>query len=353
MLRTFGPVADALGIELAKLPPFATRNLIRLGQAFQRKNKGLGASASLNPRLVRQVFDEAMWSDDEIVAEYLSGVLAASGAHLANDRGVVATAQIRRMSATQLRGHYIFYSELLRHAPEKMEIDFRWHVNRMRHCVRFDGLEFLSALGLTGLSHEQSRQVIEHVVLGLARDQLIDEDSWGYELEPDGAGRVLLASVSFHPSPLGAELFLWGCGSAVIDQSHFLDPALELVLLEDFPPLTSTDVRTTSHATSIELSDLDAALASPQGLPLDDLHARADKLRSTSPDQAPGYFYLAIWSAMSGRDDAESLMDAAASLATDEQRESGLLTLDRLRAVHPTLFNELMRLSLRLSMTHS
>lgn len=41
----------------------------------------------MSPRLLRQVFEEAIYADEEIVAEYLSGVLASSGDGLRNDRG--------------------------------------------------------------------------------------------------------------------------------------------------------------------------------------------------------------------------------------------------------------------------
>jgi hypothetical protein len=77
LTRALGPFADALGLELAKLPAAATRNIVRLGEAFRRK-AGEADDPTVSPRLFRQIMDEATWADEEIVAEYLGGVLASS-----------------------------------------------------------------------------------------------------------------------------------------------------------------------------------------------------------------------------------------------------------------------------------
>ncbi len=53
---------------------------------------------------------EAAFTDDELSADYLGGVLAASGPD--DDSGVPIIAQIGRLSSLQLRMHYVMYREL-------------------------------------------------------------------------------------------------------------------------------------------------------------------------------------------------------------------------------------------------
>lgn len=334
-LRTFGPVADTLGIELAKLPPFVARNLSRVAAFFTRK-AGADDAHALSTRLLRQVIDEAMYSDEDIVAEYLSGVMASSMDVLKSDRGVTITALIRRLSAVQLRVHYIFYAELWRHRVGK-PVDLRWQVERARLHVEFQMDEFMRGLGVESLSEEQRREIVGHAILGLAREQLIDEDSWEFIVRR-GEPAPLAAHadtdrepmVSFHPSPLGAELFLWGCGSPSVDQRRLLDPALELVLSDVFPPLASTEIddRTTSSDVVMELelarsearwNDIGYLLATPVALP-EDVH----------------HFYSAIASHFLGDPHASrSSMFRSWECVTSEHKKQGLRTLGQMRSQHP------------------
>ena len=139
MLRAFGPLADALGYELAKMPPFAHRNLVRLAEAVRRKNGSRGDSEP-SARLLKQIVDDVAWTEDEIITQYLAGVIAASSYGLAKERGVVIAAAIRRLSAVQLRAHYVMYSLFLAESPSRRSIDLRWSSN---------GSHSISALGVS------------------------------------------------------------------------------------------------------------------------------------------------------------------------------------------------------------
>lgn len=346
-LRVFGPLADALGVELAKLPPFATRNLTLLAERFAKKD-ARGDVRELSPRLLRRVFDEALYADEEIVAEYLSGVLASSGDGNKNDRGVAITALIRRLSALQLRVHYVLYSELLRHKIGH-PVDLRWSIERNRLHVEFDMEEFVRTLGFEELSPDARRDLIGHAIWGLSREQLIDEDSWEFIVErneqtPLGAHADTDRDplVSFHPTALGAELFLWGCGSAVIDSRAFLDPALELVISDEFPALASTRIldMTGISSGSIELEQ-----------------AREEKswgviLQAGQVDAAPGVhlFYRAIATLFVGDYPTSCDLMTLSGLEIEcDNRKQGLDILDRMRAHNPHFREQLWHLSKLLS----
>lgn len=344
LLRTFGPMSDSLGLELAKVPAFVAHNLIRLAELFSRKDSR-GDVRELSPRLLRQVLDEAMYADDEIVAEYLSGVLASSGDGLKNDRGVTVTALIRRLSAVQLKVHYVFYSELLRHRVGT-PIDLRWSIERARLHVEFGMEEFLQTLGLEHLDEQRRRDVVGHAIWGLSREELIDEDTWEFvvrrgEQTPLGAHAHTDRDpmLSFHPTPLGVELFLWGCGSAVVDPWFYLDEGLELIISEEFPPLCSTQV---SDMTGIS-ADAIALEAARDREDWDQILASAP-----SANAAAGVpeFYAAIALLFSGDlGKAHASMSRCWEVMAPTDKTQGLKTLDSLRATHPMERRRLWTLS--------
>ncbi|MGC5225437.1 hypothetical protein ACPW96_22970 [Micromonospora sp. DT81.3] len=353
MIRTFGPVADSLGVELGKVPQFVGRNLERLAEKFNRRDRS-EKPRELSARLLRQVLDEAMYAEDEIVAEYLSGVLVTSGDGMKNDRGVSVTAVIRRLSALQLKVHYLFYSELWRHRRGE-RVDLRWSIERARLHVEFDLEDFMRALTLEHLNEEERRDVVGHAIWGLGREGLIDEDSWEFivrrgEETPLGAHAHTDREpmLSFHPSPLGAELFLWGCGSGVVDQSQYLDPALDLLLSEDLAPLDSTKV-------------LDLTGVSDGAYELENARTSADwawilSAAKSGIDTSPGVidFYVAVALMMTGDlDAAQACMERCAARISADDRISGLRKLDDLRVLHPARRHENWTLSEVLAQSES
>jgi hypothetical protein len=72
------------------------------------------ASAVLvvNERIAFRVLTEAAFTDDDVVSEYMAGVIA--GTDTAEDDGAPVLAQIGRLSALSLRLHYITYREVWR-----------------------------------------------------------------------------------------------------------------------------------------------------------------------------------------------------------------------------------------------
>src|SRR5664280_2330818 len=100
------------------------------------------------------------WTDEEIISDYLGGVLAATGP--SDDAGAAIVALIGRLSAEQLRLHYVLYREVRRLWPE-MSTNLYEHqkADRAGVCIPID--EVVSALGsrttnlastMFALSHE-------------------------------------------------------------------------------------------------------------------------------------------------------------------------------------------------------
>lgn len=106
--RWLGPVADEAGENLARR--YRQRNVERSVQRGEKKTD-LAAPGVVPLRVAAAVFEKAQWSEDEFVAEYLSGVLASSRDDgVGDDSGVSWASLIGRMSSDQLRLHYVLYS---------------------------------------------------------------------------------------------------------------------------------------------------------------------------------------------------------------------------------------------------
>lgn len=95
-----------------------TRIRTRLDKTLDKAlAKSRGEPLNANDRIAAKVLNEAAWVDDEITADYLGGVLAASGPD--DDAGAAIVAQISRLSAQHLRFHYVVYRELRRLWPDR------------------------------------------------------------------------------------------------------------------------------------------------------------------------------------------------------------------------------------------
>ena len=204
----------------------AGQRLRRFGAAVTRKLRGRPLRAP--DRVVVKVLEEVSLTDDPIVADYLAGVLAATGPD--DDAGAAVAAQIGRLSAFQLRLHYVAYREVWRHERERpgSTVDLR-DVDDLAHNLEtfVPAGEAYAALGLAAGEPESAVRVLSALPV-LAREGLVAGlglSGRTYGPSPAGfafAGPDRLGSLhkrvfpgpglSFRPTPSGIELFSWGCG---------------------------------------------------------------------------------------------------------------------------------------------
>jgi hypothetical protein len=178
------------------------------------------------------------------------------------------------------------------------------------------------------------------VVLGLAREELIEGNTWGYGKRhlSDATG---LPAVSFHPSPLGAELFLWGAGSADLDQAHLFDPGLELIPSDSIPPLTLSSLGSEDEEIDAEDMRLHGIWMNRE---FDKLKILARKFCERFPNVLNGYFYLAQVYVFEDFEGAKSQMEKASEMSNEQRRKGGLLTIDEAMIHFPRMFDELLEL---------
>src|SRR5262245_23532301 len=103
--QLLGPTAKYLGGKVQELTQKSVENLERVFQeALKRLSDDQKDQGKVPPRVLRSVVTEGAFTEDQIAAAYLGGVLASSKSDSdRDDRGVCFNALISRLSVFQLR----------------------------------------------------------------------------------------------------------------------------------------------------------------------------------------------------------------------------------------------------------
>lgn len=236
LVRLFGPSADVMGQHWAE--QLREKNLQRLlrkteKHARTKENSG-GDPGYANPRVASQVFEYAQYADSEVVAEYLSGVLASSrSATGTNDAGVAWSSVVSRLSSDQLKLHYLLYASA-RSQVISQGFGRPNEAHRLEIAIPLN--EALVSMGVRAI--EQFADAVD----GLMREGLIGD---GYRY--GGKGFIFEkelkradAQVDFpHANGVrlgltihGMRLFVWGTGAGPRGLSSYIDPSVALSTAE-------------------------------------------------------------------------------------------------------------------------
>lgn len=219
--KILAPTAEYIGAGVLSGAK-AGINLARVLINATRKHGLPLEGESIPPRVMKSVLDEAPFCEDELMAEYMGGVLASSwSGQRRDDRGVALLATIRRLSVYSLRTHYICYGlfdQLYRSARKYpfgsgQGLFVRW-------------AEYSKSMDFS--DEEDKWGALSHSVIALEREELAEmpfEGAAGYfkrilargagETALDKKGMKLLSKhggLTFIPTVLGSELFLWAHG---------------------------------------------------------------------------------------------------------------------------------------------
>ena len=197
-------VAAPLDALAGDLKDRVSRRLRAIGDNAEAKADGRPIEAP--DRVLVKALTEGGFVDDEIAVDYLGGVLAASDA---SDEAAPIIAQIGRLSAAQLRLHFIIYREVRRLCIGRDIAFYDFSRDQAEVRVTADELCAATTLDWNGVGRG---------LAGLVREGLVTT----YAM----AASTSLVTVT--PSGLGVELFLWGNGVQIIDSRRLLDPALDL-----------------------------------------------------------------------------------------------------------------------------
>ncbi|TFB15440.1 hypothetical protein E3V93_01795 [Microbacterium sp. 3H14] len=232
--RLLGPTADEMGVQLQEW--YRRKNVERVARQAEAK-ASTGTAGSIPPRVAAEVFEKAQWADDDFVAEYLSGVLASSRTpDGTDDRGVAWTALVGRLSADQLRLHYIMYRAFRKLA---LGLEYEALSDVLQRPLVFQASEIITAMKLS-YEVESIYRVLE-ALYGLSAEGLVGE-----QFQHGGADFLNKANQDRYDFPgfvgdlfvvyattRGSTLFLHAHGRGLDWAAAITDPATDLVV--DWP----------------------------------------------------------------------------------------------------------------------
>jgi hypothetical protein len=223
LTRLLGPAVDELGQALARSVEYRTRNFGRIAQRTDAKSGGSRAGI-VNARVAFVMLEDGALCDDELMAEYLGGVLAGSRTPSGKDDRAVAWIKILAgLSASQVRAHYLLYREWAARLHGRTDLDLGMGVAAFRATLdvelhEFDGL--LNADGSLPLG-----EATAYAVPGLlAADLLANNSACGprSQVAPDSPFEYVL---QVQPSMRGCELYGWAQGLPGLVASEFTSRA--------------------------------------------------------------------------------------------------------------------------------
>lgn len=250
--RVLGPAADEYGAHLAeRVAAWRVRNAERIAE--KAAEKATGRDGVVPPRVAYKILDDGTLTDDDVAVEYLSGMLAGSRTPSGkDDRALVWSDLVSRMSSIQVRAHYLLYREWALGLPDGGVIDLGMTEGRRRAEMHTPLIDFGVALGVHGDEIEtldELLNIVSHAITGLLRNDLLDDEyRFGYRAnESDSPFEHYLR---VYPSVAGLELYAAAAASMVLPRKWpdarlaiEADPPVPRLPSVAFPRLASPEAR--------------------------------------------------------------------------------------------------------------
>ncbi len=234
--RLLLPPVDEFAEALRRSVAYRTRNFGRIVDKADKKARMRQGVGLVSQRVAYVLLEECSLCDNELMAEYLGGLLAGSRSSDGRDDRAVSWCQIvKGMSWLQVRAHFILYREWA--AQLKGRADLKLGMGDVRQMLRMDLElnEFL--LILVDHSDIDVNGAIQDAILGLCWLGLIDESS--YAIGNRSSSIFMRDSpfeelLSIQPTIRGFELYGWAQGLPGLSVSEF---AAKAVVLDTKPPV--------------------------------------------------------------------------------------------------------------------
>lgn len=222
--KVLGPAADEIGNALGRATEFRLRNW---GQIVERAQAKLGDAAedpgTVPPRVAAKVLEDGSWCDDEVMQEYLAGMLAGSrNDRGGNDRGAYWADLVARLASDYLRLHYLLYRALHDHGPAAPGPSLTLLEGHEARSIYLPVSGLAASLDVTPA---EAQAVANNALHVLARESLIAPTGWGSgpHVLAHFAGAVE-EGVQAVPTHAGVELFLWAHGIAASTPLEIMFP---------------------------------------------------------------------------------------------------------------------------------
>ena len=244
--KLLGPTAEYLGGELKDLVQKSQANIFSVFQKAEKKcGDRINQKGAVNPRVLKHIYDEARFCENELLSEYFGGVLASARTESGeDDRGVYYSQIVKSSSIYQLRCHYLFYYIMWHYAKNK-SLDLYLQENRDKLTILVPVECYFSTFNITNSRDEFN--YIAHSLSGLAQTNLISES---FQFSHPSVLKKFGVDCDQHsfviePSLTGLELFVWvhGMGESGINsfcnEDLIINPDLEIKHIEKAKLITS------------------------------------------------------------------------------------------------------------------
>jgi len=217
LLKLIGPTAEYLGQEVKGL---VEKCNINLDNIFIRATKKLGKQideiGSVSPRVLKRVFDEGRFCEDEISQEYFAGLLASSRSKKGDDdRALPFLSMVRDLSSYALRTHYILYT-LTNYLLSGGEFSIQDGKIKRKCNIFVPFNPFSKSMGIDVEGIDKALAITNHSLEHLSHQCLIEPNHHSFgtkeflqESYPDVSDNGFV----FQPSAYGATLYLWVHGA--------------------------------------------------------------------------------------------------------------------------------------------
>lgn len=248
--RAFGPVVDVYAAHWKEKAEYRLRaKHIAERTYFKLADRPEEQQWPVNERVALRILQDGPLCDDEVMADYMSGLLASGRSPSGrDDRAVYWSHLVTSLSSLQVRLHYIYYREW---AERLSGIDLNLGLGSHRsNALLIADLELVGGLLFAGRDDEDYSAGFAHAMYGLAARDLINPYAveWGTTSRAetaDVAGLPFETFVAVEPSGSGLELFGWAQGRSDVIASDFtskarpfdIDPALPRLESVRFPRL--------------------------------------------------------------------------------------------------------------------
>jgi len=176
--RMLGPTADYIGEGVRSWSERRTANVQRVfAIAYRRLGDGINRPGAVPPRVLKAVLDEAQVAEDELVAEYLGGVLASSRTEVGRDDRAAAIARlISSLSSYAIRTHYLFYAATHSHVGGAGDTAEDWSTGKAepRSATYITDEDYKTAMAFSDVELANFGGIIPDTILTLDRHDLVE-----------------------------------------------------------------------------------------------------------------------------------------------------------------------------------
>jgi hypothetical protein len=213
LVQVFGLSADAAREALRHYSAYRLSNAARILERAAAKSGSSAGNSIVNLRVAHVVLADGSYCDDELMADYLGGLLAGSRSPQGrDDRAVSWSKVITSLSALQIRAHYLLYREWAARLRIIGIYELGVDTGRTQATMEISSIEFAKLL--VGYSGVDENDAMSHAVGGLIRVGLLG-DSFLYN------GRLVRVT----PSIMGLELYGWAQGLPGLSPRGFASKA--------------------------------------------------------------------------------------------------------------------------------